>query len=71
MKPTDRKTPTVAWQQVVDAVASGAQHLEETKWTIYRYLKQNYPTLGSKETRMLLLKRGKDGVKRNYVADAF
>lgn len=54
MEPTDRKTPTVAWQQVVDAVASGAQHPEETKWTIYRYLKQNYPTLGSKETRMLL-----------------
>lgn len=54
MDPTGDKTPAVTRQQLEEALATGQQHPEETQWTIYRYLKAHYATMGSVEARTLL-----------------
>ena len=54
MEPTGDKTPAVTRQQLEEALATGQQHPEETQWTIFRYLKAHYATMGSVEARMLL-----------------
>lgn len=54
MRPTSDPAPVVTRQQLDEALATGQQHPEETQWTIYRYLKAHYATLGSVETRTLL-----------------
>lgn len=47
-------TKVLTWQQLVDCIADGAKHPDETNWAIYRYLRQNYREADSKEVRMLL-----------------
>ena len=54
MIPTDEINPTITWEQLMESVNSGAQHPEDTQWTVFRYLKQNYKTIGSVEARTLL-----------------
>lgn len=54
MDPTGDKTPAVTRQQLEEALATGQQHPEETRWTIYRYLKAHCATMGSVEARTLL-----------------
>lgn len=55
MIPTDETNPTITWEQLMESVNSGAQHPEDTQWTVFRYLKQNYKTIGSVEARTLLV----------------
>ena len=45
MIPTDETNPTITWEQLMESVNSGAQHPEDTQWTVFRYLKQNYKTI--------------------------
>ena len=54
MIPTDEINPTITWEQLMESVNSGAQHPEDTQRTVFRYLKQNYKTIGSVEARTLL-----------------
>lgn len=46
------KVPT--WDQLLTSISDGAKHPNETKWDIFRYLQQNYKTIGSKMARTLL-----------------
>ena len=55
MIPTDETNPTITWEQLMESVNSGAQHPEDTQWTVFRYLKKNYKTIGSVEARTLLV----------------
>ena len=51
---TDKTQETATWEQLLDTIATGASHPEETNWAIYRYLQQNYRTMGSVMARTLL-----------------
>ena len=51
---TNPTTEVPTWDQLIESVSDGAKHPEETNWAIYRYLRQNYKSIGSKEARMLL-----------------
>lgn len=42
------------WEQLLELIATGAAHPEETNWAIFRYLQQNYRTMGSVMARTLL-----------------
>jgi hypothetical protein len=50
-------TPTTdapTWEQLIDSIAQGAKHPEETCWAIFRYMRQNLGSMGSKMARTLL-----------------
>ena len=51
---TDKTPKTTTWEQLLDIIATGASHPEETNWAIYRYLQQNHRTMGSVMARTLL-----------------
>lgn len=51
---TDKTPKTATWEQLLGTIATGASHPEETNWAIYRYLQQNYRTMGSVMARTLL-----------------
>lgn len=51
---TDNGNKSVTWEQLIDFIATGASHPEETNWAIFRYLQQNYLTMGSVMARTLL-----------------
>lgn len=51
---TDKTPRTTTWEQLLDIIATGASHPEETNWAIYRYLQQNHRTMGSVMARTLL-----------------
>ena len=50
----DTNSKSVTWEQLLELIAAGASHPEETNWAIYRYLQQNYRTMGSVMARTLL-----------------
>lgn len=51
---TDNNSKVLTWEQLLDVIATGASHPEETNWAIFRYLQQNYRTMGSVMARTLL-----------------
>ena len=48
----DAKVPS--WEELVNSISTGSSHPEATCWEIYRYLRQNYKTIGSETSRTLL-----------------
>ena len=47
-------TQSVTWEELLDSIATGAAHPDDTNWKIYRYLQNNYKTMGSVMARTLL-----------------
>ncbi len=47
-------TPSVSWEELLASIETASLHPMETAWNIYRYLKQNYTTIGSMQVRTLL-----------------
>ena len=46
-------TQSVTWDELLDSIATGAAHPDDTNWKIYRYLQNNYKTIGSVTARTL------------------
>ena len=57
-------TQSVTWDELLDSIATGAAHPDDTNWKIYRYLQNNYKTIGSVTARTLLAAYMKLHVKR-------
>lgn len=55
MANSDNHNKTVSWDELLDAISTGTLHPDDTNWMIFRYLQQNYKTMGSVEARTLLL----------------
>lgn len=60
----------VTWEELVESISTGAAHTEETHWKIYRYLQQNYKTMGSVMARTLLAAYIKLHIKRMSLVDS-
>ena len=63
-------TQSVTWDELLDSIATGAAHPDDTNWKIYRYLQNNYKTIGSVTTRTLLAAYMKLHVKRMSLVDS-
>lgn len=63
-------TQSVTWEELLDSIATGAAHPDDTNWKIYRYLQNNYKTMGSVMTRTLLAAYMKLHVKRMSLIDS-
>lgn len=46
--------PSFSWEELLDSIETASSHPVDTAWDIYRYLKQNYKAIGSKQVRTLL-----------------
>lgn len=44
----------LSWDELLESINNGASHPDETRWAIYRYLKENYKNEGSVMSRTLL-----------------
>lgn len=44
----------ITWERLLELIETGASHPDDTNWAIYRYLQQNYMTMGSVMARTLL-----------------
>lgn len=66
----DNKNKTVTWDELLESISTGAAHAEETNWKIFRYLQQNYKTMGSVMTRTLLAAYMKLHIKRPSLVDS-
>ena len=51
---TDTDPKNITWEQLIECISHGAEHAEDTKWMIFRYLQHNYKTVGSVTARTLL-----------------
>lgn len=47
-------TQSVTWDELLDSIATGAAHPDDTNWKIFRYLQNNYKTMGAVTARTLL-----------------
>ena len=63
-------TKSVTWDELLDSIATGAAHPDDTNWKIYRYLQNNYKTIGSVTARTLLAAYMKLHVKRMSLVDS-
>ena len=63
-------TQSVTWDELLDSIATGATHPDDTNWKIYRYLQNNYKTIGSVTARTLLAAYMKLHVKRMSLVDS-
>lgn len=63
-------TQSVTWDELLDSIATGAAHPDDTNWKIYRYLQNNYKTNGSVTARTLLAAYMKLHVKRMSLVDS-
>ena len=63
-------TQSVTWEELLDSIATGAAHPDDTNWKIYRYLQNNYKTMGSVMARTLLAAYMKLHVKRMSLIDS-
>ena len=61
---------SVTWDKLLDSIATGAAHPDDTNWKIYRYLQNNYKTIGSVTARTLLAAYMKLHVKRMSLVDS-
>lgn len=61
---------SVTWDELLDSIATGAAHPDDTNWRIYRYLQNNYKTMGSVTARTLLAAYMKLHVKRMSLIDS-
>ena len=68
--PTSNTTQSVTWEELLDSIATGAAHPDDTNWKIYRYLQNNYKTIGSVTARTLLAAYMKLHVKRMSLIDS-
>lgn len=63
-------TQSVTWDELLDSIATGAAHPDDTNWKIYRYLQNNYKTIVSVTARTLLAAYMKLHVKRMSLVDS-
>lgn len=63
-------TQSVTWDELLESIATGAAHPDDTNWKIYRYLQNNYKTIGSVTARTLLAAYMKLHVKRMSLVDS-
>ena len=68
--PTSNTTQSVTWEELLDSIATGAAHPDDTNWKIFRYLQNNYKTIGSVTARTLLAAYMKLHVKRMSLIDS-
>lgn len=61
---------SVTWEELLNSIATGAAHPDDTNWKIYRYLQNNYKTMGSVMARTLLAAYMKLHVKRMSLIDS-
>lgn len=61
---------SVTWDELLESIATGAAHPDDTNWKIYRYLQNNYKTIGSVTARTLLAAYMKLHVKRMSLIDS-
>ena len=63
-------TQSVTWDELLESIATGAAHPDDTNWKIFRYLQNNYKTIGSVTARTLLAAYMKLHVKRMSLIDS-
>lgn len=63
-------TQSVTWDELLDSIATGAAHPDDTNWKIFRYLQNNYKTMGAVTARTLLAAYMKLHVKRMSLVDS-
>ena len=63
-------TQSVTWDELLDSIATGAAHPDDTNWKIFRYLQNNYKTMGAVTARTLLAAYMKLHVKRMSLIDS-
>lgn len=61
---------SVTWEELLDSIATGAAHPDDTNWKIFRYLQNNYKTMGAVTARTLLAAYMKLHVKRMSLIDS-
>ena len=63
-------TQSVTWDELLESIATGAAHPDDTNWKIFRYLQHNYKTMESVTARTLLAAYMKLHVKRMSLIDS-
>ena len=63
-------TQSVTWDELLESIATGATHPDDTNWKIFRYLQHNYKTMESVTARTLLAAYMKLHVKRMSLIDS-
>ena len=63
-------TQSVTWDELLESIATGAAHPDDTNWKIFRYLQNNYKTMGTVTARTLLAAYMKLHVKRMSLIDS-
>ena len=63
-------TQSVTWDELLESIATGAAHPDDTNWKIFRYLQYNYKTMGAVTARTLLAAYMKLHVKRMSLIDS-
>ena len=63
-------TQSVTWDELLESIATGAAHPDDTNWKIFRYLQNNYKTMGAVTARTLLAAYMKLHVKRMSLVDS-
>lgn len=63
-------TQSVTWDELLESIATGAGHPDDTNWKIFRYFQHNYKTMGSVTARTLLAAYMKLHVKRMSLIDS-
>ena len=61
---------SVTWDELLESIATGAAHPGDTNWKIFRYLQNNYKTMGAVTARTLLAAYMKLHVKRMSLIDS-
>ena len=61
---------SVTWDELLESIATGAAHPDDTNWKIFRYLQNNYKTMGAVTARTLLAAYMKLHVKRMSLIDS-
>lgn len=61
---------SVTWDELLESIATGAAHPDDTNWKIFRYLQHNYKTMGAVTARTLLAAYMKLHVKRMSLIDS-
>lgn len=61
---------SVTWDELLESIATGAAHPDDTNWKIFRYLQHNYKTMESVTARTLLAAYMKLHVKRMSLVDS-
>lgn len=50
----DNDKKSISWEELLDLIATGDNHPDDTNWAIFRYLQQHYKDMGSMIARTLL-----------------